>query len=282
MAKQLNLFFPQWQGSGPDLSVYHGALELKQFFKDKLNFTEVAVSTNPVTATEDNIYGYSNIIHQMKEARSIIDHTAPGSIFTLGGGCDAGILPLSYLNKLCRGDLAVVWFDAHGDLNSPQTSPSKFFYGMPVRTLLGDNNSSILNLCYKNLNRQQLALCGLRELDPAEQEYIEKEDLKVITVSAMANNPARPAEILAGSRFKNLYIHLDLDVIDPEEFPNSPVPEPNGLSTKTLKEALAILVKSYNLVGFGLFEYSPSGKKPATFLEEVINIGSRLNSPTNI
>jgi arginase len=59
--------------------------------------------------------------------------------------------PISYLNKLYGGDLAVVWFDAHGDLNSPATSVSQNFHGMPLRCLLGDGEETLKSACFSLL-----------------------------------------------------------------------------------------------------------------------------------
>ncbi|WP_368501527.1 arginase family protein [Phascolarctobacterium sp.] len=57
-------------------------------------------------------------------------------MFSVGGGCDADVPVIAYLNKKYGGKLTVLWLDAHGDLNSPQESQTGLFYGMPARTLL--------------------------------------------------------------------------------------------------------------------------------------------------
>ena len=61
---------------------------------------------------------------------------SPDKLFTLGGGCDADVPCLLYLNEEYRGDLTVIWFDAHGDLNTPEESATSLFYGMPLRSLM--------------------------------------------------------------------------------------------------------------------------------------------------
>ena len=65
--------------------------------------------------------------------------SAPDVVVTVGGTCGVEAAPVAYLNERYRGDLAVVWYDAHGDLNAPATSPSGHFHGMVLRTLLGDS-----------------------------------------------------------------------------------------------------------------------------------------------
>ena len=56
----------------------------------------------------------------------------------IGGTCGAEIAPVAYLNNHYESDLAILWFDAHGDLNTPKTSLSGHFHGMVLRTLLGE------------------------------------------------------------------------------------------------------------------------------------------------
>ena len=62
--------------------------------------------------------------------------SAPDIVVTVGGTCGVEAAPVAYLNERYDGNLAVVWFDGHGDLNSPATSPSGHFHGMVLRTLL--------------------------------------------------------------------------------------------------------------------------------------------------
>ncbi|HED24245.1 MAG TPA: arginase family protein, partial [Firmicutes bacterium] len=219
MKKQLNLFYPQWQGGGPDRSTYFGALELKLNYLKNLELTTVEVSLKNIKTVKNDIFGYDEIIAQMKTARAIIDDNQPDRIFTIGGGCDAGILPLSYLNHKLNGDLTVLWFDAHGDINSPLTSKSKHFYGMPVRALLGESDRRILDLTYLNLLPQQLLMLGLRDLDEAEAKYIKKENISALGVAEIEKNLETVITSVKAKRNSSIYIHLDLDVLDPEEFP---------------------------------------------------------------
>jgi len=279
--EKLNLFYPLWQGSGPDLSPYYGAVELKKYLAGQVGLEEVSVSTSPVTDKKNDIFGYDDILLQMRDVARLIDFQRPQKIFTLGGGCDAGLLPIAYLNAVYNEGLTVIWFDAHGDLNTPRSSPSGYFYGMPARTLLGEGDPTIISLLPSVLKPVQVIMAGLRDLDPAETAYIEKTDLKVLKVkeleagceslitaveNSMLSNPGSGMD-------GNIYIHLDLDVLDPEEFPHVPVPVTGGLKPQTLLSLIKRLNEKFNLVGLGIFEYSASGKQPDTFLQDIFRIG---------
>lgn len=277
----MNLFYPQWQGSGPDLSPYRGALELKDYLAPRVLLEEVEVSTDPVSGKKNNIYGYDEILLQMKRAAKLIDHHKPQKIFTIGGGCDAGLLPVSYLNHLYPDELTVIWFDAHGDLNSPHSSPSGYFYGMPARALLGESDPAILELLPSTLYPAQLIMAGLRDLDPAEIEFIKDRGLKVLAVEELEPGSEKLTEAIKSSgqrssgagMHRKIYIHLDLDVLDPEAFPFVPVPTAGGIRPEILLNLLQDLSKNYSLVGLGIFEYSASGQKPNAFMKELLKIG---------
>ncbi|MDY6826797.1 MAG: arginase family protein [Bacillota bacterium] len=279
MNKQLNLFYPQWQGGGQDRSTYFGALELKLNYLKGMDLSEVEVSLHNVKEVKNDIFAYDEILAQMEKVRALLDDKKPDKIFTIGGGCDAGILPLSYLNQKLNGDLTVLWFDGHGDINSPLSSKSKHFYGMPVRVLLGESDSRILDFTYLDLLPQQLLMLGLRNLDEPENKYIKKHKIAVLGVAEIENNLETVIASVKAKRNHNIYIHLDLDVLDPEEFPYIPVPSPGGLKVKTLSVLLDILNKEFNLSGLGLFAYQPSGITSIGLIEEVVRIGTGITGP---
>lgn len=99
--------------------------------------------------------GYKEVLKQLKNACTLIDGVKPDTIFTVGGDCGVELLSVSYLNKRYNGALAVIWFDAHGDLNTPASSPIKKFHGMPLRALLGEGDEEIVRQCFSKLKAGQ-------------------------------------------------------------------------------------------------------------------------------
>jgi len=233
---KLNLFYPQWQGGGPALATFFGAHELKEAYcRRGLSFAEIAVSREEQGPAGQHIYEFNQILAQTEAAGKVINTLKPGRIFTIGGGCDAGILPAAYLNELFRGNLALVWLDGHGDLNTPQSSPSGYLYGMPARILLGEGEPTLTKLVSQPYEARQLIMAGLRDLDQAEQEYLAKKEIKVLSVEALTAKPSLLGETVKDQGCSNLYIHLDLDVLDPEQFPHVPLTVPGGLAVSTEK-----------------------------------------------
>ncbi|SEP39463.1 arginase family protein [Propionispora vibrioides] len=275
MKKHLNLFFPQWQGGGPDRSTYDGALELKKLYFKEIKFSEVEVSTEDIDKSNNIIIGYTEILKQLKRAKKSIARKLPETIFTVGGGCDADVASIAYLNDKMRGDLTVLWLDAHGDMNTHETSASKYFYGMPLRTLLGEGEETIVKLVSPSLLPSQVIMLGIRDLDEAEKEYITAQNISVFTVQDMEQRVDSVIETVKTKGHRSIYIHIDLDVLDFEEFPHVPVPVPAGLKVNTFKELLKKLDKEFKLVGLGLFEYQPSGQT-IELIEDIIKIGVKL------
>ena len=276
--RKMNLFYPQWQGGGPDLSTYYGALELKRLYLGNHSLAEVAVSKEDVVEVKNNIYGYDEILRQMTAARRLIEAENPESILTVGGGCDAGILPLSYLNEILGGRLTVIWFDAHGDLNLPQTSPSGYFYGMPARALLGEGEPEILKLLFRVLKPEQLIMAGIRDLDDEERKFISESQITVFGVSNLELSADGLLKSVRARGNNNIYIHLDLDVLDPGQFPYVPLPAPGGLKLSTVGKLLTSLNENFVLAGLGIFEYSPSGDKKLPLLEQAFEIGLNMHN----
>jgi arginase len=147
----------------------------------------------------------------------------PERPLVLGGCCCAHVGAIEGL--AARGDrLGVVWLDAHGDLNTPETSPSGNEWGMPLRMLLDGGT----------VRATDVALVGSRSLDPGELAFIEE-----VTLPLELDGVERAlADVDA------VYVALDCDVLDPEEAVDVWFPEPDGL---TFSEAEAVLKRATQL-----------------------------------
>ena len=272
----MNLFFPQWQGAGRSKELLKGALEIKEKYINTYDFFEVEVNNNENSEVKHNILGYEKILQQLRNAILIIAAEDPDSIFTVGGGCDVEILPVSYLNDKLKGDLTVLWIDAHGDLNTPESSPSKNFHGMPLRTLLGDGNKQIVEVTFSKLLPSQLVLIGQRDLDEPEEDYINEHNIIMLSVDEIDSSADNVIDVIKLKGSNNIYIHIDLDVLESEEFPYVMVPSPNGLKTQILLDLLLRLNNSFNIVGLSLLEYTSSDEKEIKILTDIIKMGISL------
>lgn len=257
MSDHQYLSFPQWQGSSSGLSLYYGAKLLETKLQKCFSFTEVPVSTKVEEEIPDKgIRRKSSIQHQFCKVKSILQKDAPKSVFTLGGDCGIELAPISYLNNI-HEKLTVLWFDAHGDLNTPETSPSGAFHGMPLRTLLGEGDSEFTQNLFSILKPEQVILVGVRSLDREERKYIERSGMRKVFIPNMEFSFRELTDLIdSGAISRNLYIHFDLDFIDPCDITGVPCPENDGMSFDTSINLIEELKLRYNVVGGSICEYN--------------------------
>jgi arginase family enzyme len=156
----------------------------------------------------------------------------PAQPLVLGGCCCTHIGVVEGLAAR-HGHVAVLWLDAHGDLNTPETSPSGNEWGMPLRMLLDRGTVAA----------PDVVLWGARNLDPPEEEFI-----------AAAGIGDEPSVLL--DRAEAVYVALDCDVFDPNELAVF-MPEAGGPSLSDLERLLASVKDSGKLVGLGLTGLAP-------------------------
>ena len=163
------------------------------------------------------------LAEQTAELASVL----PERPLVLGGCCCSHVGAVRGL--AARSDrLAVVWLDAHGDLNTPETSPSGNAWGMPLRMLLDDGV----------VRPEDVALVGARNLDPPEVEYLAATGIDDSLERALEQADA-------------VYVALDLDVLEPSEAAMF-MPEPNGPTVRELEAVLRDVVSRTRLAGMGV------------------------------
>ena len=257
----LNLFFPQWQGAG-NISLHEGACQLRDAPSPRRTFTSVPVSQTYSLSTQQNILGYSQIVEQLWHACRILSRKQPCKIFTLGGDCGVELAPISYLNAQYDSSIAIIWLDAHGDLNTPKTSPSGHFHGMPLRSLLGEGQLSIQARLFSTLRAEQIFLVGTRELDLSESKFIQRCDLSVTSVRTINQNKFdNLVSQIKRAGFKRLYLHVDLDVLDSQVFSAVACPTPKGIELSSLMHLMNVLTANFEVVGSSLLEALPTQPK---------------------
>ncbi|WP_424359450.1 arginase family protein [Methanocella sp. MCL-LM] len=269
MPELLTLVFPQWQGSGNRKDTYYGARYIRDNLLDGAGFEEVPVGLDNAPQ-EHGIRGYRQILGQLESACGILRANHPDKVFLVGGDCGTELAPVSYLNKRYESDLAVVWFDAHGDLNSPATTVSNNFHGMPLRCLLGDGDVALKDSCFSLLRPEQVIMAGTRDLDPPEQAFIEEKSIDCATVDDIRNDAGKIARMVREKGYRNVYVHIDLDVLYPEKHPWVQCPCENGLDAPELMAGLLCLKKELNIAGISVLELRPVENMDISPLEKLI------------
>ena len=252
------LLYPEWQGYGKGSAVYDGAAAMALALFPHIHFTLIDSPAAEVLSVRDGVLALDSIAPRFVRALEHLRATRPDRIVLVGGTCGVEAAPVAYLNERYEGDLAVVWFDAHGDLNTPASSPSGHFHGMVLRTLTGDGPRDYVDAMRRPLNPPQLFLAGTRELDPDEESFIQANQISVTSPDALRDPDAVANAVLARG-LGNVYLHVDLDCFSPDEVPDTLMQTPGGPAVDHVASAIASLSWRCHVVGASFVEYVNRG-----------------------
>jgi arginase len=178
----------------------------------------------------------------------------------LGGDHSVAIGTLSGLAAAagCRG--GVIWVDAHGDLNTPATSPSGNVHGMPLAAATGHAGFSHPQLTLPSLDPSRVVLVGIRSLDAHERDHVRASGLRVITMSeidrvGIEHAMGEALERAAGPGF--VHLSFDLDVLDPEIAPGVGTPVRGGLTYREAHLACELAAASGAVASLEVVEANP-------------------------
>jgi len=149
-----------------------------------------------------------------------------------------------------RPDAMVLWLDAHGDFNTPDTSGSGYLGGMCLAGACGEWDAGLGD----TIAAEQVVLAGVRDLDSGERELLERSPATVIGASVVETLVA-VKNALDGAP---VFIHLDFDVLDPEEFPAA-YPAPGGLSSDKLYDLMEAVAEDSEVVGIEVTAFEAPG-----------------------
>ncbi len=154
----------------------------------------------------------------------------------VAGTCSVCMTTLPVLAR-DRPDAFVLWLDAHADFNSPATTASQFLGGMCLAGACGVWDSGLPGPA---LEPSRVVMCGVRDIDPGEQVLLETHGVSRI------ERPSRLADALAG---REVFVHLDLDVLDPSVIDGFGFPVPGGFSAEGLARMLAEVAEVAQVIG---------------------------------
>jgi arginase len=251
---------------GPSAIRYAG---LRQHLTEKLGLrvqdlgnVEAPVAESTVMGN-DRIRFLSQILDLCERVAGLVaDATGRDAVpLVLGGDHSVALGSLAGMASV-RGPGGVIWLDAHGDLNTPLTSPSGNVHGMVLAAALGFGGDEFAGSGLKlpAVEAGRLALVGVRSLDEGERELLGRLDAKVFTMSEVDRIGIEPCmrEALAhaaGAAF--LHVSLDMDAVDPEYAPGVGTPVRGGLSYREAHLAMEVLAESGLADSLDVVEVNP-------------------------
>src|SRR5699024_3858402 len=160
-------------------------------------------------------------------------------------------------------NLGVMWYDAHGDLNTDKTSPSGNIHGMPLAVNLGLGDERLISIHgnYPKIKPDNIVIIGARDLDPGEKDLIREKGINVFTMHeidrmGMPRVMEKSLQYLK-DRTDGVHLSLDLDGLDPEEAPGVGTPVIGGLSYRESHLAMEMLSESDILTSAEFVEVNP-------------------------
>lgn len=160
---------------------------------------------------------------------------------------------------------SVVWFDAHGDVQTLETTASGYLGGMPLRMLAGYRPELIgTALGLEPIPEERLVLVDARDLDPPEHEYLRTARIHHTEVAELSADDVPEGPV---------YLHIDLDVITPDDLPGQVFPAPGGPSVDAVAAAVARVVGTGRVAAVGLAcTWQEKAIGPANRVRKVVDV----------
>ena len=160
-------------------------------------------------------------------------------------------------------EIGVLWFDAHGDFNTPETSPSSNVHGMSLAALSGIGSFKGDASSATNLDQENVALIGIRELDPEEGDQLRESDINVYTMAEVDErglaNVTRDAIEQVARAHGGVHVSLDMDVLDPTEAAGVGTPVRGGVTYREAHIAMEqVATLGERLRSFDVVEVNPT------------------------
>lgn len=162
-----------------------------------------------------------------------------------------------------KKNFGVIWLDAHGDLNTPETSPSGNIHGMPLAVNLGIGHPDLVNIMgfSPKVKPENVVLIGARDLDKGERELIKDRGIKVYTMHEIDKlgmaNVMEEAIAYLRENTDGVHLSLDLDGLDPNDAPGVGTPVQGGITYRESHLAMEMLAESNLLISAEFVEVNP-------------------------
>ncbi len=251
---------PQWQGSGSAraMRLADGATAIAGDLPSSRTVSvEVPLGAGEALDTGVARFSSLRLVHD-RVAETLSGSDEPAIV--IGGDCGVELAAVEHALRRDGDAPAVVWLDAHPDLGAVDAARPRAFCGTVARAILGEGADGLA--ADPALPADRLVLAGTRSIDDDESELIDARGIPVLPVDALTGTAL--ADAVAATGATSVYVHIDLDVLDPGVLANVAEPQPFGVGLPELVAELRALVARFPLAGAGIAMFSPDGPDAAS------------------
>lgn len=237
------------------LSDNHNVYDLGNLFVPKISIDDKFNSHPKMKYLEEVVDVNSNLAQIVYS--SLVSESFP---LVLGGDHSLALGSISGTSKFCK-DLAVIWVDAHGDVNTEDTSPTGNIHGMPLAAAIGIGNYKLTNIFYEGskVKPENVFIIGARSLDLGEVSLIKNYNINLYSTEDVITKGIHCIinEILNTIKernIKNLHLSFDIDCLDPLHVPGTGTPVESGMTIEDAKYLLKTIASSTILKSMDIVE----------------------------
>lgn len=234
---------------------------------------DVSIRPLPGDIVEGRVKNFTHFKVSSRGVYDVARGIGADSVIVFGGECSETVGIMAGLAERFGGRPGMLWMDAHGDFNTPETSPSGYIGGMCLAMATGRGPRFGLGPSEAPLTDERLVHMGSRALDPPEEKAFASSLVKLVTASELKKiGAADEAKSAVGYLEENsdwIACHLDVDVMDPTQIPAVNYPTPGGITMEEASTVLKTLVRSEKMRLLEVAAYNSSLDREGTSLRKI-------------
>jgi len=253
-------------GRGPEHFVQHG---IEQVLRDSGHQVDVyRIESKASLTTEVGTAFELNRLLAEQVSSAIHNKMFP---VVLAGNCNSC---LGTLAGIGQDPIGIVWFDAHGDFNTPETTLSGFFDGMGLAVATGRCWRTLTGTIpgFRPISEANVIHIGARDLDPEEERLLQQSEIEVVRPSESIRKAVEAAFDKLRDKVSRVYLHVDIDVLDTGEALPNRLAVPGGLSVELVEEFIGMIKERFELCASAITSFEPDYDKD----DKVLDAGIRI------
>ncbi|HEX6033279.1 MAG TPA: arginase family protein [Anaerolineales bacterium] len=252
-------------GRGPGHFLQHGLDEILQNQGHTVGSEQIEAKTSFTTEVGTAFELNRLLAEKVRQARE------RGSLpIVLAGNCNSCLGTIAGIGE---DHLGVIWLDAHGDFNTPETTLSGFFDGMGLAIAAGRCWKSLVGTIpgFRAISEENIVHIGARDLDVAEEQMMRQSQLELVPVENIHGVIGSVLERLS-KKVKHLYLHVDMDILDAGEALPNHLAVPGGLMVDDVEEIIGRIKKQFEICAGAITSFDPDYDKE----DQVLHAGIRI------